>query len=164
MPMPPSIRLTYGLTALLAVLSMSFALYLQHGQGLEPCPLCIFERVSVIAVGIIALLATVHNPLIWGRRVYALLMLLAAIAGAIVAGRHVWLQHLPPEQVPACGPGLDYWLAALPLQDVLRQVFHGSGECAKIDWLLFGLSLPSYVLILSVGFAGVSVWQLLRQR
>lgn len=164
MPWIPSIRLTNVLVALAAVLAMAFALYLQTAEGLEPCPLCIFQRVAVISVGVLALLAALHNPKAWGRRLYALLMALAALGGIIVAGRHVWLQHLPPDQVPSCGPGLDYWLAALPLKQVMVEVFHGSGECAKVDWTLLNISLPGWVLVLCLGFLVASLWQLLRRR
>lgn len=163
MPWIPSRRLTFLLQFLTAALAMAFALYLQHGEGLEPCPLCVFQRVAVISFGALALLAWLLGP---GRalaRLLAGLELLAAAAGIIVAGRHVWLQHLPPDQVPACGPGLDYWIAALPWQEVLRQVFHGSGECAKIDWTLLGVSLPGWVLLLCLGLAGSALWQLLRR-
>lgn len=163
MPWTPSCRQTNFLIALLAATAMAFALYLQHGVGLEPCPLCVFQRVAVIAAGGIALLAALHGPQAGGQRVYAALTALAALAGVIVAGRHVWLQHLPADQVPACGPGLDYWLDALPLQEVVRQVFQGSGECAKVDWTWLGVSLPGWTLVLFCGLLLLAFWQLLRR-
>lgn len=159
----PSPRITFLLQALLAVAAMAFALFLQHHEGLEPCPLCIFQRLAVIGFGLVALLAWLHGPALRGRRLYAGLQLLPLAWGLLVAGRHVWLQHLPADQVPSCGPGLDYWMAALPWQEVIRQVFQGSGECAKIDWTLFGLSLPMMVLMLFVACLGTSLWQLLRR-
>lgn len=159
----PNARISNALLALLALLAMVVALYLQHHEGLEPCPLCVFQRVAVISFGLVALLAALHGPRAWGQRVYAGLMALSALGGVIVAGRHVWLQHLPPDQVPACGPGLDYWIAALPWQEVLRQVFHGSGECAQIDWIWLGVSLPGWVLLLCLGLGGSALWQLLRR-
>lgn len=163
MPPIPSPRLVNLLLALAAVVAMIFALFLQHGQGLEPCPLCVFQRVAVIAVGIAAFAAWLHGPGLSGRRVYAVLAALAAAVGVVVAGRHVWLQHLPADQVPSCGPGLDYWMAALPLQDVIEQVFRGSGECAKVDWTWLGVSLPGWTLVLFCGLLLVSLWQLLRR-
>lgn len=159
----PSPRITFLLQALLAVAAMAFALFLQHHEGLEPCPLCIFQRLAVIGFGLVALLAWLQGPGLSGRRLYAGLQLLPLGWGLLVAGRHVWLQHLPADQVPSCGPGLDYWMAALPWQEVIRQVFQGSGECAKIDWTLFGLSLPMMVLMLFVVCLGTSLWQLLRR-
>lgn len=149
--------------ALSAVIAMAAALYLQHYQDLEPCPLCVFQRVAVIAFGAISLLAFLHNSQALGRRVYAGFAALAGIAGIIVAGRHVWLQHLPADQVPSCGPGLDYWLEALPLQQVINQVFKGAGECAVVDWTLLALSLPEWTLLMFVGMTGAAVLQLLRR-
>lgn len=160
----PSSRLTYLGIFLGTVLAMLFALWLQHYQHLEPCPLCIFQRVAMMAIGLAALIAFLHGPATaLGRRLYAGLTLLAALAGAGIAGRHVWLQHLPPEDVPACGPGLDYWMDTFPLQDVVMKVFKGSGECAKVDWVLLGLSLPTWTLLAFLGFAVVAFWQLLRR-
>lgn len=163
MPFVPTIRQTFLGIFLLAVVAMLFALYLQHYQHLEPCPLCIFQRVAVMATGAVALLAALHNPAGTGRRVYGILALLAALGGVFVAGRHVWLQHLPPEDVPACGPGLDYWLEVFPLQEVVQKVLHGSGECAKVDWTFLGLALPSWTLLLFGGLAGLALWQTLRR-
>jgi disulfide bond formation protein DsbB len=159
----PSPRLTnLGLFAL-TCLSIVFALYLQHYQNLEPCPLCIFQRLAMMSMGAVALVAALHNPAALGRRIYGGLTLLAMLAGVSVAGRHVWLQHLPPEDVPACGPGLDYWLDTFPLQEVIQKVFRGSGECAKIDWTFLGFSLPELTLALFITLAGVSVWQIVRK-
>ena len=126
---------------------MAYALYAQYGLGLEPCPLCVFQRLAVIALGCVFLIAALHNPGRTGAVVYAGLLLIAGGAGVAVAGRHVWLQNLPPDQVPACGPGLDFMLEAFPLQEALQMVFTGSGECADVDWSFLGLSMPAWVLI-----------------
>ncbi len=93
-----------------------------------------------------------------GARVWAVLIGVSALAGAAIATRHVWLQNLPPELVPACGPGLDYLVEVLPPIDVLREVFTGSGECAKVDWTLFGLAMPVWTLLAFSGFGSVGVW------
>lgn len=159
----PNARISNALLALLALLAMVVALYLQHHEGLEPCPLCVFQRVAVISFGLVALLAALHGPRAWGQRVYAGLMALSALGGVIVAGRHVWLQHLPPDQVPSCGPGLDFWIAALPWQQVIQQVFQGSGECAKVDWTLFGLGLPAWTLLLFAGLLLAALVQAVRR-
>ena len=163
MPKLPNARICNALVALVALVAMLVALYLQHYQGLEPCPLCVFQRVAVIGVGVMALIAAVHGPQAWGQRVYAGVMALSAVAGVVVAGRHVWLQHLPADQVPSCGPGLDFWIAALPWQQVVQQVFQGSGECAKVDWTLLGLSLPMWTLMLFVGLLLAAMVQLVRR-
>ncbi|MCK9489231.1 MAG: disulfide bond formation protein B [Xanthomonadales bacterium] len=148
-----SFRTACALGFLACVGLMAYALYAQHGLGLEPCPLCIFQRVSVIATGVVFLLAALHGPAGAGRWLYAGLAALSASIGAGIAGRHVWLQSLAPEDVPACGPGLDYMLEAFPLQQVLRRVFSGSGECAQIDWTFLGLSMPAWTLICFIGLA-----------
>src|SRR5690606_13753857 len=123
------------------------ALYLQHVDGLEPCPLCILQRLAIIALGVVFLLGAVHNPRRFGRRVYAVFVALFAAAGGAVAARHVWLENLPEDQVPACGPGLDYIMGNFPLSRALELVLRGSGECAEVAWRMFGLSIPGWTLI-----------------
>lgn len=125
---------------------LGIGLYLQHGLNLEPCPLCILQRVAFVAIGMTALLAFLHNPGVIGRVIYGLLLVLFSSIGALVAGRNLWLQHLPPDQVPACGPGLDYMLDAFPLSKALPMIFQGSGECAKVAWTMLGLSIPAWAL------------------
>ena len=142
---------------------MAYALYAEHVLMLMPCPLCVFQRMAVIALGIVFLVAALHNPAGVGRRVYAVLIVLAAGAGVGVAGRHVWLQNLPADQVPSCGPGFEYILDSFPLADALKMIFTGSGECASIDWQFLGLSMPAWVLI-AVGITGLfGVWNNLRR-
>ena len=118
------------------------ALTMQYALKLEPCPLCIFQRVFVFALGGIALIAAVHNPRLTGRRVYGVLIAVFGVLGMIVAGRHVWLQNLPADQVPECGPGLEYMLNAFPLTEVLRLAFRGSGECDDVHWMVRELNIP----------------------
>ena len=142
---------------------MGFALFAQHVLLLDPCPLCVFQRVAVISIGIIFLVAALHNPAGVGRIVYALLLALAAVAGASVAGRHAWLQQLPPDKVPSCGPGLDYMLETLPFTEVLGKVFRGSGECAEIVWQFLGLSMPGWVLVWMIALGTAGVWNNLRR-
>lgn len=163
MPFKPNIQQTFWIIFILTVVAMGYALYLQHFEYLNPCPLCIFQRVAVISVGAMAFIGGVHNPKGFGRRIYAGLALIAALIGAAIAGRHVWLQNLPPDKVPACGPGLDYWLDTFPLQEVIQKVFHGSGECATIDWSFLGITLPGMTLLLFIGLAVLAGWQLLRR-
>lgn len=145
--------------ALACAALMAYALYAQYGLGLEPCPLCIFQRVGVIALGIVFGLAALHPAGPVGRRVWAVLVGLAALGAAGVAGRHLWLQSLPPERVPACGPGLEFMLEAFPLREVVEVVLSGSGECATVDWQLLGIAMPGWVLIAVtvIGVAGVAV-------
>ncbi len=137
---------------------MGFALFAQHVLHLEPCPLCIFQRVALIALGLVFLLAGVHAAGSMARRVYAVLMAGAALAGVGVAGRHVWLQNLPKDQVPACGPGLDFMIDTFPALEVLNMVLSGSGECAEVAWRLLGLTMPTWVLICFLVLGAWGVW------
>lgn len=143
---------------------LSYAYYAQFYQGLEPCPLCIFQRVGIIVLAALFMLAALHNPVHRGARVYAILIAITATAGAAIAGRHTWLQHLPPGQVPECGPGLGYMLQAFPLNESLTMVFTGSGECAEIDWTFLGLSMPTWVLIWFLLFGVTGLWANWRMR
>jgi len=137
---------------------LAYALFSQHVLGLDPCPLCIFQRVAVIGLGLVFGIAALHAPGRAGCGVYGVLLLLAAAAGATVSGRHVWLQHLPPDKVPSCGPGLDYMLATFPFRELLQTVFSGSGECAQVTWSFLGLSMPAWVFISFVVLGVFSVW------
>lgn len=140
-------RLLNGLGILAVVGLIAYALHQQYVVGLEACPLCIFQRVAMLALGAVFLVAALHAPVGRGARAYAGLGLVTALIGIGIAGRHVYLQNLPPDAVPACGPGLDYILDAFPLMDALRMVFTGSGECAEVNWAFLGLSMPAWVLI-----------------
>ncbi len=160
---PPSQRQVFAFILLASLASMASALYLQYAVHLHPCPLCIFQRVAMMTVGLIALIATLHDGGRFSRRAYALLLALAALAGAGVATRHIWLQHLPADQVPDCGPGLNYMLQVFPMQKVLSLVLRGSGECAKVDWTLLGLSLPELSFAAFFSIFLLAVWQMLRR-
>ena len=131
---------------------MATALTMQYALKLEPCPLCIFQRVFVFALGGIALVAAIHDPGLAGRRVYGVLIVVFGVLGMIVAGRHVWLQTLPADQVPECGPGLEYMLNAFPLTEALSLVFRGSGECAEVQWVFLGLTIPGWTLVIFTAF------------
>jgi disulfide bond formation protein DsbB len=130
---------------------IGYALYVQYVQGLEPCPLCILQRVAVMAAGVLFLLAALHDPAERGARAYGVLIDLVAMAGILVAARHIWIMAQPPGSVAECGASLDYMMAVLPLHEVLGKVLTGSGECAKLDWQFLGLNMPTWVLIALVG-------------
>lgn len=147
--LPPR-RIGYLLGFLVCVGLMGYALYLQYVMDLEPCPLCTLQRVAVIAMGLVFLIAAVHNPGRTGAGVYALLQLLIGGAGAAIAARQVWLQSLPKDQVPACGMGLNYMLETLPFTDAMRQVLEGSGECAEKGWEFLHLSIAGWTLVFFV--------------
>jgi protein dithiol:quinone oxidoreductase len=159
-----SYRMLSGILFLTSLIGMGFALYLEHVQGLNPCPLCVFQRVGLISLGVFSLLGFLHNPK--GnvlKRIYSLLGSLGILWSLGVAARHVWLQTLPPDKVPSCGPGLDYLVDALPLKSVLQQVLSGSGECAVIDWTFLGQSLPVWSLVFFALLTILSLWQLFRR-
>lgn len=163
MPHTLSPRQVFAGLVLLAVVSMLFArVYLQGYLGLEACPLCMSQRVFVVLWGAIALVGAVHNPQNWGRRVYGALCGLAAWAGAAVAARHVWLQHLPADQVPACGPSLDYMLETLPWKDTLSIILQGDGNCAVVDWTFLGFSIPEQTLVIFCVAILLCLWQTVR--
>lgn len=147
-----------------SVLIMLGALYLEHVVGLEPCPLCILQRLAVIGFGLVCLVAAVHGPARSGQRIYAALALLMASAGAGIAGRQIWLQQVPADELPACLPSFDYMLEALPFQEILNLMLRGSADCAKISWTLFGISLPEWSLLAFVGMILFSLYLLLRRR
>ena len=138
---------------------IGYALFVQYGLGLEPCPLCIVQRVAVISAGVLFLAAFIHDPADRGARIYGMLIDLAAVLGILVAARHMWIMAQPPGSVAECGASLDYMLDVLPLHEVLGKILTGSGECAKLDWQFLGLNMPTWVLIalLGVGTWGVVV-------
>ena len=137
---------------------MGYALYAEHVLFLMPCPLCVFQRMAVIALGLVFLVAALHAPVGRGPYVYGVLVGIAAAAGTGVAGRHVWLQNLPADEVPSCGPGFEYIVDAFPLSEALRMIFTGSGECATIDWQFLGLSMPAWVLISFIVIGSLGIW------
>ena len=149
----PRPRLWFFLVAVVCACLLGFALYKQHMDFVDPCPMCVFQRLVFIGIGSIALLAAIHGPRAAGRWVYGTLIVIGALAGAAIAGRHLWLQNLPPDQVPDCGAGLNYMLQTMPLTKVLSEVFTGSGECAEVLWTFLGLSMPGWTLLWYIAIA-----------
>jgi disulfide bond formation protein DsbB len=153
-------RRTGNLLGFLACAALlGFAYYAQYGLGLEPCPLCILQRIAVLVVGVLFLAALVHNPGDRGARTYGVLIDLVALAGIAVAARQIWIINQPAGSVAECGASLDYMMAVLPLHEVLMKVLTGSGECAKVDWTFLGLNMPTWVLmsLVVVGTWGLAV-------
>jgi disulfide bond formation protein DsbB len=159
----PERRLVNLFGALVCGGLIGFALYAQHGLGLEPCPLCVFQRVAVLALGFVFLAAYLHNPSGLGARVYGGLAVLASGAGIAFAWRQLWLQALPADQVPECGPGLNFIMDVFPLWEAVTMVFQGSGDCAKIEWAFLGVSMAGWVLIALVGLGSVAAWNNFRR-
>lgn len=148
-----------NLLGFLACLGLiGYALFCQYGLHLEPCPLCILQRVSVISAGLLFLAAAVHDPGNLGARAYGVLIDLAALFGISIAARHMWIIAQPPGSVAECGASLEYMMDVLPLHEVLGKVLKGSGECAKIDWHFLGLNMPTWVLMAMVVVSSWAVW------
>jgi disulfide bond formation protein DsbB len=144
-----------GFIACVALLG--YAYYTQYQLGLEPCPLCIFQRIGIAALGVVFLVAGLHSPRGWGAWVYAVLIALASLTTIGVAIRHLYVQSLPPGTIPACGAPLDVLLQFTPVTEVIRKVLTGSGECSQVSWKFLGLAMPAWVLIcaLILGVGGV---------
>lgn len=151
-------RLGYLAGFLACVGLFAFALYLQYYEYQNPCPLCILQRIAYIALMVVFLVAAIHGPRRTGAYVYSTLLLVIAAAGGAVATRHVWLQHLPPDKVPECGPGLEYMLNKFPLTQALEKIFRGSGECAEVGWTMLGLSIAGWSLVWFVLLAALAVY------
>ena len=154
--LPPR-RLAYLLGALVCGGLMAWALWLQYGLDLEPCPLCVFQRICVIATGVVFLIAAIHNPGRVGAAFYAVLTVLTSGLGAGLAAWHVWIQGQPQGSVPACGMGLNYMLETMPLTEVIGKVLKGSGECAEQGWLFMGLAIPSWTFVFFVAMIAASI-------
>ncbi len=134
---------------------IGFALYLQYVKYQDPCPLCMVQRVIFIAIAAVFLVAMAHDPKRLGERVYAALLTLLSLSGIAIAARHIWIQNLPKDQVPACGPGLDYMLETMPLSNVLKQLMHGSGECAEKGWTFLTLGIPEWSMLC---YIALGIW------
>ncbi len=154
--LPPR-RAAYFLGALVCAALMGWALWLQYGLELDPCPLCVFQRIAVISTGVIFLIAAIHNPGRTGAAIYALLTVLASGTGAAIAAWHVWIQAQPKGSVAACGMGLNYMLETMPLTDVIGRVLKGSGECAEQGWLFLGLAIPSWTFVFFIAMIAAAI-------
>ena len=138
---------------------IGYALFTQFFLDLEPCPLCIFQRVAVIAMGIIFLACSLLEPKSnLAKLISSTLFVISGSFGVAVASRHVWLQNLPSDQVPGCGPGLDFMMSTFPINEVFEMVFNGSGECANVDWSFLSLTMPAWVIICSLFMIAYAIW------
>jgi protein dithiol:quinone oxidoreductase len=154
--LPPR-RIAYAAGLVVCAALIGWALWLQYGLDLDPCPLCVFQRVAVIATGIVFLVAAIHNPGRIGAIFYAALTVIVAGTGAALAAWQVWIQAQPKGSVAACGMGLNYMLETLPLTDVIGKVLKGSGECAEQGWLLMGLAIPAWTFVFFVAMIAAAL-------
>jgi disulfide bond formation protein DsbB len=146
-------RVRYALGALACAGLLAFALYLQYYEFQDPCPMCILQRIAFIALMVVFAVAALHGPEYVGIYIYSSLLGVITLLGGSVAARQVWLQHLPEDRVPACGPGINYMLDRFPLTLVLQKILKGSGECADVSWRFWGLSIAEWSLIWFILFA-----------
>ena len=150
-------RSLYLLVSLACLAVLGAAFYLEMQVGLEPCSLCITQRVLLGAVTLTCLAVAAHSPQRIGWRIYSFLVLLLALAGGLSATRQIWLQAQPPMLSQGCHPGLDYMVQVWSPAELWHALLLGTPECARINWTLFGLSLPEWSLL---AFAGVALFAL----
>ena len=157
-----SFRTQYAAGFIVCAAMLGYAYYSQFQLGVEPCPLCIFQRIAFIAMGIFFLIGAIHDPRAGGRRVYGLLVLLSAAAGFGIACYHVWVQHQPPDPMAGCTPGWNYMVENFPIGKILRMAFTGHADCAEVNWTLFGLSMPYWTAISYALIGAGAVWAAFR--
>ncbi len=157
MPTPRQVFLLMFVACLSLIL---VALYMQHVMELTPCYLCITQRVFVMLTGGIALLAFLHNRKV---RLYGILTALSALGGSFFSGKQLWLQSLPEDQVPACGPPAEYLFDVFSFDQALGMLLRGDGNCAEVQWTFLGLSIPGWTMICFLGLAALGIWQVVRK-
>ncbi|MFP8967654.1 disulfide bond formation protein B [Pokkaliibacter sp. CJK22405] len=154
-------RVVNGVVALGCIILLAIAFYIEYGMGMEPCPLCLMQRIVFGVVGLVCLAAFIHNPQSRGLKVYGGLTLLVALMGIGLAGRQLWLQSLPADQVPACGPGIYFMLERFPFSKTLETMIMGSGDCAEVQ-KFWGLSIPLWSLFGFIGCALAGIFGIFR--
>ncbi|MDQ7990219.1 MAG: disulfide bond formation protein B [Candidatus Dactylopiibacterium sp.] len=141
---------------------IGFGLLLQYFKDVMPCPMCVMQRYAFVGVGLVGLLAGLHNSTGVMRRIYAFIILAGALTGGGIAARQTWLQHFPPQQT-VCGPDLSYMLNSFPLGEALPMLFQGAGDCSIVDWTFLGLSIAEWSLLNFALLAVIALWQLRRR-
>lgn len=154
----PSFRSGAALGALVCALLLGYGYWLQYFDAQEPCPLCLVQRWFYFLVLAVLLLAALHGPGRAGGIGYSVAALVFALGGLATATRQVWLQHLPADQVPQCGPDLDFMLQNFPLGKTLAMLLHGSGQCAEVKWAFLGMSIAEWSLAWFVLLALYALW------
>jgi len=157
-------RLLYAAPALACAGLLAFGYYLQYFDGQDPCPLCLVQRGFFYGVLLVFAVAALHFPGKTGKAIYCAAATVLALGGLGVAARQVWLQHLPADQVPACGPDLFFMLENLPILRTIEKLFAGSGQCAEVHWRFLGLSIAEWSLAWFAAFALYALWLAVRRR
>ena len=160
----PSYRIVNLAQAIACLVLMIIAVaYFENGLQLEPCYLCMTQRVFITAIGIICILAVVHNPRHFGQRVYATLSITMVILGAYFSGKQLWLQSLPKDQVPSCGIPVEYLFDNFSIIEAINMLLQGDGNCAEVQWQLMGLSMPGWVMVSFIIFGALAIVQFMRK-
>ncbi|MFT7371599.1 MAG: disulfide bond formation protein DsbB [Oleiphilaceae bacterium] len=157
-------RLLFFLIFIGCAALLTTAIFIAPFKDMNPCPMCMMQRAVFLALGALAAIAALHNPVYLGQKIYALFLALISIGGASIAIRQLWLQSLPEDQIPACGPGLDYMIDVFPLLEVIEMSLRGTGDCAKVQWTLFNLSIPAWSLIVFIGITVLAIFILFKKR
>ncbi len=160
---PFSKRMGFVFGALACALLLGYGFYLQYHDGQNPCPLCLVQRAFYFGLLFVFVVAALHGPNSTGWLIYGGLGLVLALGGGATAGRQVWLQHLPPDRVPKCGPDLYFMLDNFPLSKTLTNLFRGSGECAEVTWRFLGLSIAEWSLAWFLAFGALCLWAVMRR-
>lgn len=160
-----SLRFYSFLPIFVVIAFLAYALYTEKYLGLNPCPLCMVQRYIYVLIGLLFILTLIKPPVSWGRTFMGVLISFTSLFGMLVAGWNVRMQHLPPEEVPACGASLDIMLDSFPIKDIISELINGSGDCAEVVWTFLGLSMPTWSLICFIGFFLYTIfWTKLKQR
>lgn len=157
-----NLRALCALTVIASVSLLGAAYYFELVMELEPCPMCIMQRIVVLAIGLIALIALVHNPKSFtGKKVYASLAGLTSLAGIAISIRHSWIQAFPPEDIPSCGAPLEYMIEIMPFQEVLTAMLSGTASCTDVSWNFLGLTMPNWMIIVFIcyGIFSALLWR-----
>ena len=160
----PNPRLIFLLIFLACSTLLVSAIFIEPFKSMNPCPMCMMQRAFFIAIGAVALAAAIHGAKQLGEKIYSLIIMIISIGGASVAIRQLWLQSLPEDQVPACGPGIDYMLEVFPILEVIEMSLRGTGDCAKVQWTLLDISIPGWSLLAFAGFVILAITVLFNKR
>lgn len=165
----PASRLLYLIAFFICVVLLLIALYMEHYMGMLPCPLCIIQRIAFVLIGLTCLAAVIHNPAprenrrrAGAARAYGVATTIFSGFGAAIAGRQVWLQYQPVDQLPSCLPPLDYMIDVMPLGQLVAELFSGTADCAAVSWTFLGLSIAECTLIAFICFTVFGLFQVFR--
>lgn len=157
-----SARRFHGLIAFTAFALLSVAFYMEYEMGLEPCPLCMLQRIFFFLIGVASLISALYHT-VRSRIICSWSVVVFAVLGAALAIRHLYLQNLPAEELPACLPGLSYMVEVFPWQEIMQAMIMGTGECGDVLWTFLGLSIPGWTLVAFIGMALVNAFIALRR-